>query len=61
LYTCGEAYSDQQGWVNGALRSAELVLTGGFGLQPLIADPADWINGQYPSSNSAPSHCRPAA
>jgi Flavin containing amine oxidoreductase len=44
LYTCGEAYSDQQGWVNGALRSAELVLTGGFGLKPLIADPANWTN-----------------
>ena len=35
LYTCGEAFSDQQGWVNGALRSAEIVLTRHFGLAPL--------------------------
>jgi len=34
LYTCGEAFSDQQGWVNGALRSAEIVL-GQLGLAPL--------------------------
>ncbi|MEM7416332.1 MAG: FAD-dependent oxidoreductase [Gemmatimonadota bacterium] len=27
LYTAGEAYSDMQGWVEGALRSAELVLS----------------------------------
>ncbi|MEO8673374.1 MAG: FAD-dependent oxidoreductase [Tahibacter sp.] len=36
LYTCGEAFSDQQGWVNGALRSADLVLTRHFGLEPLV-------------------------
>lgn len=38
LYTCGEAYSDQQGWVNGALRSADIVLTTYFGLKPLAPD-----------------------
>jgi len=27
VYVCGEAYSDAQGWVEGALRTAELVLT----------------------------------
>lgn len=44
LYTCGEAYSDQQGWVNGALRSAEIVLTTYFGLKPLVPDAATWKN-----------------
>jgi hypothetical protein len=34
IYTCNEAYSDMQGWVNGSLRSAELVLQK-FGIQPL--------------------------
>ncbi|WP_087025491.1 flavin monoamine oxidase family protein [Thaumasiovibrio subtropicus] len=33
LYTCGEAFSDYQGWVEGALRSTDLVLEKGFGLQ----------------------------
>ncbi|BBN83320.1 hypothetical protein PA25_33050 [Pseudoalteromonas sp. A25] len=35
LFTCGEAFSDYQGWVEGALRSTDLVLEKGFGLQPL--------------------------
>ena len=35
LYTCGEAYSDYQGWVEGALRSANLVLAKGFNLKPI--------------------------
>jgi hypothetical protein len=34
LYTCGEAFSDYQGWVEGALRSADLVMKQGFGLAP---------------------------
>ncbi|AWB68237.1 amine oxidoreductase [Saccharobesus litoralis] len=32
LYTCGEAFSDYQGWVEGALRSTDLVLNKAFGL-----------------------------
>ncbi len=32
LHTCGEAYSDYQGWVEGALRSTDLVLQKAFGL-----------------------------
>lgn len=32
LYICGEAYSDVQGWVEGALRSSERILQSGFGL-----------------------------
>ncbi|TMP38027.1 FAD-dependent L-amino acid oxidase [Pseudoalteromonas rubra] len=35
LFTCGEAFSDYQGWVEGALRSTDLALNKGFGLQPL--------------------------
>ncbi|MEQ2353133.1 FAD-dependent L-amino acid oxidase [Pseudoalteromonas piscicida] len=35
LFTCGEAYSDYQGWVEGALRSTDLALQKGFGLAPL--------------------------
>ncbi len=38
LYICGEAYSDQQGWVNGALRSADIVLTTYFGVKAWVAD-----------------------
>jgi hypothetical protein len=36
VYTCGESCSDQQGWVNGALRSAEIVLTKYFGLPSIV-------------------------
>lgn len=32
VYVCGEAYSDSQGWVEGALRTAEIVLTKHLGL-----------------------------
>ena len=35
VYVVGEAYSDAQGWVEGALRSAEIVLTGHLGLPPV--------------------------
>lgn len=36
LFTCGEAFSDYQGWVEGALRSADLVLAcEPFGLEPI--------------------------
>lgn len=35
LFTCGEAFSDYQGWVEGALRSTDLVLAEGFGLDPI--------------------------
>jgi monoamine oxidase len=33
-YVCGEAYSNGQGWVEGALETAELVLTKHFGVPP---------------------------
>ena len=32
-YVCGEAYSDDQGWVEGAFRSCEKLLIDQFGLQ----------------------------
>lgn len=35
LHICGEAYSDDQGWVEGALRSADLVLKKAFGLESI--------------------------
>ena len=34
IFTCGEAFSDYQGWVEGALRSADKVLAE-FGLKPI--------------------------
>ena len=38
VFTCGEAFSDYQGWVEGALRSADLVLgCEPFGLEPISA------------------------
>lgn len=40
VYVCGEAYSDAQGWVEGALRSAELVLTRHLKLPKLTIPPA---------------------
>ncbi|WP_333330566.1 FAD-dependent oxidoreductase [Microcoleus sp. POL10_C6] len=38
VYICGEAYSDGQGWVEGALSTAEILLQDHFGLQP-----PDWV------------------
>ena len=38
LYYCNEAYSDDQGWVNGSLRSADRALRVGFGIEPLATD-----------------------
>ncbi len=32
VYVCGESYSTYQGWVEGALQTAEMMLTGHFGL-----------------------------
>ncbi|MEX0671827.1 MAG: FAD-dependent oxidoreductase, partial [Candidatus Babeliales bacterium] len=34
LYICGEAYSVTQGWIEGALETAELLLKEKFGLKP---------------------------
>jgi monoamine oxidase len=41
VYVCGEAYSHDQGWVEGALATADDVLQGHFGLsQP------QWLRGE---------------
>jgi monoamine oxidase len=39
LYTCGEAYSQEQGWVEGALKSTERVL------KRLKVPPPSWFPG----------------
>jgi hypothetical protein len=41
LHLCGEAWSDDQGWVDGALRNVETLLRTRFGLRRpewLVAD-----------------------
>jgi hypothetical protein len=38
VHICGEAYSAYQGWVEGALTSAEVMLQQAFGL-----DAPDWL------------------
>ena len=42
-YICGEAYSDTQTWVEGALQTAELVLQQHFQLPP-----PEWVDGRAP-------------
>jgi hypothetical protein len=37
-FLCNEAYSDMQGWVNGSLRSTELMLKNAFEIEPLVAE-----------------------
>ncbi len=39
VFVCGEAYSNGQGWVEGALETAELVLQGQLGLAP-----PEWVS-----------------
>ncbi|MGH2962478.1 MAG: hypothetical protein ACRDL3_09845 [Solirubrobacterales bacterium] len=39
IHVCGEAWSDLQGWTEGALRSAERVLRDEVGL-----DPPEWMS-----------------
>lgn len=43
VYICGEAYSNEQGWVEGALKSSERLLTLVFGL-PL---PSEMLKGKF--------------
>jgi monoamine oxidase len=45
LHICGEAYSDAQGWVEGALQTADLMLAK-FGLSPLAAKSAKGSRSQ---------------
>ncbi|HEV3086613.1 MAG TPA: NAD(P)/FAD-dependent oxidoreductase, partial [Candidatus Elarobacter sp.] len=55
VYVCGEAYSHDQGWVEGALETAEDMLTRKFGLRPpawLGSAPASGVSGQVTSSSA---------
>ncbi|HYH82175.1 MAG TPA: NAD(P)/FAD-dependent oxidoreductase [Longimicrobium sp.] len=52
VHICGEAYSNAQGWVEGALETAELMLRK-FGVDPLPSEP--------PRRMKAPRMARPAA
>jgi monoamine oxidase len=45
VYICGEAYANQQGWVEGALTSAEHVLEDHFGLSRPWWLPSDYYIG----------------
>ena len=36
VYICGEAYSTYQGWVEGALQTAETMLVEHLGIAPLL-------------------------
>jgi monoamine oxidase len=38
VYICGEAYSDAQGWVEGALQTADLMLQKYFDILPLVEE-----------------------
>jgi len=42
VYICGEAYSASQGWIEGALQTAELMLQEKFSLEP-----PTWLSGKY--------------
>ena len=35
IFVCNESFSDDQGWVNGSLRSANIVLQNYFNIRPL--------------------------
>ena len=39
---CGEVFSKDQGWAEGALRSAEFLVQRIFGLDPLPGMPTAW-------------------
>jgi len=53
LYICGEAYSTDQGWIEGALETAEDVLRRGFNLPPPEWLPPEVEHSTQPTSDSA--------
>lgn len=53
LYTCGESFSDYQGWVEGALRSANLVLAKGFDLPSMY----EKYNAEHPKKADEQIKC----
>jgi lysine 2-monooxygenase len=56
VYVCGEAWSTQQGWVEGALETADSVLENHLGLPP----PA-WMGGAAPPSSPSGVDISPSA
>lgn len=60
MYTCGEAYSDYQGWVEGALRSANLVLERAYGMKS-IAEKFQKEKGISPSDAVTESYAKSSA
>lgn len=60
LFVCGEAFSDYQGWVEGALRSADLVLAKGFELEP-IAEVYQREHGISPSDAMKKAYAKRSA
>jgi len=61
LFTCGEAFSDYQGWVEGALRSTDRVLKEGFGLEPISTVFATEHGGQTANDVIAENYDKRAA
>lgn len=60
LYTCNEAYSDYQGWVEGSLRSTNLVLEKAFGMEP-IDTVYEQTHGISPSAAMQAAYARSSA
>ncbi|HYH07127.1 MAG TPA: FAD-dependent oxidoreductase [Thermoanaerobaculia bacterium] len=60
IYTCNEAYSDYQGWVEGSLRSTNLVLEKAFGMEP-IATVYEQTHGVSPSVAMMASYAKTSA
>ncbi len=59
LYTCGESFSDYQGWVEGALRSANLVLGHeDFDIPNILADFAEKFEAEINPKDPNPANTR---
>lgn len=52
IFSCNEAWSDTQGWVNGALRSTDLVLTNHFGLKTINKEYKTCVNPNATTTKS---------
>lgn len=60
IYTCNEAYSDYQGWVEGSLRSTNLVLEKAFDMEP-ISTVYEESHGITPSAAMKLSYAKSSA
>jgi len=54
VHVCGEAYSQEQGWVEGALQTAEIMLTKYFSLPPRAWPAASDVGGCVATLHGAP-------